>query len=599
MRPDLVILDGELAETIGPSCHSGETPGAVWTSPKFDDSIYRLVLGALASAAMFDPSHGGAIDDYLETPCEPAALVFRLALAEARLRRRNAWREREAALRDSAELLSLAMSGALDGFWHSAVSPGGNYFDPQQPVWYSPQMQTLMGFPEGTLPPVLESWASRLHPEDRDRVFGALEDHIERRVPFDSDYRLRVRSGEYRWFNGRGQGCWDSAGRPLRMAGSIHDITQRREAEDALCASEARHRLIAETVNDIIWTVRMPEQPPTTVSGEHIAETLAAARIEYVSPAIERLLGYTPHEACELSLATLLAPSAYENVLGAFTSHYSGVPDALTGAELGPLEIEHVTKSGESRFFEVTSVVNRDAAGRPAMVLGVSRDITERRRADQALRQERAFLQRLVEVHERERSLFAYEIHDGVMSRITAALLHLEASEAGRLLTPPKRAEFEESTRLLEIAGGEARRLISGLRPPILDEAGIVAAIEYLVNEHRSQLTDVAFTHQTQFDRLAPPLENAVFRLVQEALTNVCRHSGARRASVELAQTGDRLRITVRDWGMGFDPLATSESHFGLQGIRERARLLGGSARIESEPGAGTTITAEFPLPAS
>jgi signal transduction histidine kinase len=263
---------------------------------------------------------------------------------------------------------------------------------------------------------------------------------------------------------------------------------------------------------------------------------------------------------------------------------------------LRTLELEHVAKTGEIRCYDVTCVVRRDQHGRPTSVLGVSRDITERLRAQQAVQKDRAFLRQLVDVHERERSVFAYEIHDGIMPRITASIMHLESSCAGHFLGAPERGEFEQGLSLLEVAISEGRRLISGLRPPILDEAGVVAAIEYLVSEYRPRIPGLTFTYTAQFDRLAPPLENAVFRVVQEALNNVSRHSFSQVASVELSATDDGLRIVVSDRGIGFDPLQVDERRFGLQGIRERARLLAGQAWIESAPGAGTVVRVDFPL---
>ena len=142
----------------------------------------------------------------------------------------------------------------------------------------------------------------------------------------------------------------------------------------------------------------------------------------------------------------------------------------------------------------------------------------------------------------------------------------------------------------------ETRRLIGGLRPPVLDEAGVVPAIEYLVAEHqRRDGPEIEFVHEVQFDRLAPPLESALFRIVQECLTNACRYSQSPKVRVELRQADDRVRIDVQDWGVGFDPEQIGDGHFGLRGIRERARLLGGTVSIQTAPQQGTHVTVELP----
>ncbi len=175
--------------------------------------------------------------------------------------------------------------------------------------------------------------------------------------------------------------------------------------------------------------------------------------------------------------------------------------------------------------------------------------------------------------------------------------MHLEvANESRDKLSDAVRAELTRGVKLLRSAVSEGRRLISGLRPPILDESGIVAAIEYLINENRESLPDVEFIHDTSFSRLAPPLEDAVFRIVQEALNNVRRHSHCQRARVHMVQTVDHLRVEVRDWGVGFSPEQVAPDRFGLQGIMERVRLLGGQATIGSSPGEGTCVSVEIPL---
>jgi len=191
--------------------------------------------------------------------------------------------------------------------------------------------------------------------------------------------------------------------------------------------------------------------------------------------------------------------------------------------------------------------------------------------------------------------LTAYEIHDGLAQEMTGALMHLEAFQH-QMPQTAEHAEFDRGLGLLRQAVHETRRLISGLRPPVLDELGIVAAIDYLVNEVRGDLPQIEFIHRTTFDRLAPPLESAIFRIVQEALTNIRRHSGSGKARIELFEHGAWLRLRVRDWGRGFVPQAVNGGHFGLQGIRQRARLLDTSAVIDSAPGKGTSIVVDFPL---
>ena len=106
----------------------------------------------------------------------------------------------------------------------------------------------------------------------------------------------------------------------------------------------------------------------------------------------------------------------------------------------------------------------------------------------------------------------------------------------------------------------------------------------------------IDFRSKVTFTRLSPVLENVIYRIVQEGLANARNHSKSEKILVRLVQLGTRLRITIRDWGVGFDPKTARQNRFGLEGIRERARVMRGRSSIDSSPGKGTTITVELPI---
>jgi len=230
--------------------------------------------------------------------------------------------------------------------------------------------------------------------------------------------------------------------------------------------------------------------------------------------------------------------------------------------------------------------------------VAIFHDITERKRAIEAIEAEQLRMRQMLLAHERYTRLIAYEIHDGLVQDVTGALLHLEAIRQKQPPTPGAVSqEFDLCLRLLRDSIDEARRLISGLRPPIIDEQGLVASLQYLVSEamSRSDL-DIQFICDVQFEKLETLLETTLFRVAQEALTNVRRHSHARRAVVRLVQEGDRVQLEVRDWGVGFDPARIADHRFGIYGITERARILRGEARVESAPGEGTRVFVDLPI---
>lgn len=167
----------------------------------------------------------------------------------------------EDALRVSEERLALAMAGSTDGFWDGQPLPDEPWHSPRTPVWWSPRLKQMLGFTDEEFPDVLESWSSRLHPEDHARVFAALTAHIDRKEPYDVEYRLLTKQGTYLWFRARGQAIWDEQGRVLRMAGSLQCITERKQAEDRLRASEERLRL-ALAGSDKVFGTRMSGPAP-------------------------------------------------------------------------------------------------------------------------------------------------------------------------------------------------------------------------------------------------------------------------------------------------------------------------------------------------
>jgi hypothetical protein len=207
-------------------------------------------------------------------------------------------------------------------------------------------------------------------------------------------------------------------------------------------------------------------------------------------------------------------------------------------------------------------------------------------------------LSELLDLQERQRRSIAYDIHDGLAQTLTGALYQFQAFRELTLGNPPGDAKvFETGLKLLQDAHQEARTLINGLRPVLLDELGLAAAVGHLVQESEERGgPKIDFDQQLQRSSFPPLVERAVFRIVQEALTNACRHSRSEKVRVELVQEGQCLRILIQDWGNGFDPAKADRSRHGLEGIQERASLLGGQAIIDSTPGGGTRIRVEIPI---
>jgi protein-histidine pros-kinase len=164
--------------------------------------------------------------------------------------------------------------------------------------------------------------------------------------------------------------------------------------------------------------------------------------------------------------------------------------------------------------------------------------------------------------------------------------------------TPEQRQTIERAIVGLRRAVDEGRRIIQGVRSVVLDDLGIVAAIKELVLQAAPFGVDAQFEWDKSVERLPKSLETAVYRVAQEALTNVKKHSGSKTAKIQLCREGSQVVLRVEDSGCGFDTKATRSGGFGLRGMTERVRLLGGNCSIQSRPGAGTQVVARFPIPA-
>lgn len=168
------------------------------------------------------------------------------------------------ALRESIERFDLAVQGSRDGLW-DARAVTGDLFLPTTPVYFSPRFKALLGFSDHEFPNVLGSWATRLHPDDREKAIQDLKNHLFDRIPYDSEYRMLDKSGNCRWFSGRGQAIWDEAGQPLRISGSFSDITERKHAQAELEKANARLKELDQLRSQFFADISHELRTPLTV----------------------------------------------------------------------------------------------------------------------------------------------------------------------------------------------------------------------------------------------------------------------------------------------------------------------------------------------
>ena len=358
-------------------------------------------------------------------------------------------------------------------------------------------------------------------------------------------------------------------------------LEDQRLAEQALRESEQRFRLAAATGNVWDWNFLTNEA---------------------ASPSEDwRLLGYdaTDIKITHALLESIMHPDDRPRWRQAIKDHISRrLPYDL--------DFRARTKSGEYRWFNTKGQARWDENGHATYMAGTTFDITERKQAEAALRESRtrleALTRRLLEVQETERRTLARELHDEVGGVLTAVKLNLQSLRR----TPAGvsgEAALADGVALVDGAIQAVRSLSLELRPAVLDDLGLIPALKWYC-ERQSMRAGVAIEPALDAIDLQgrPQLESACFRIVQEALTNALRHAGARRIQVALKRSGEHFALEIADDGAGFDAAQArtrglAGESIGLLGMEERVKLLGGRLTIDSAPGAGTRIRAEFALP--
>ena len=460
--------------------------------------------------------------------------------------------ERAAAGADVAEIVD----AILDQWRFSFVSPAA-----ERLFQYTPEEAAAMSMRDITTPATFAQIRETLIEEFSGRH---ANDAPRQRL---TELELVAKGGASRWCEVAATYLRDDRGMPTGALGITRDATRRRQTESALRESEGKLRSLLENLPDLVLVL---DRESNVLFVNH-------NRTRYTQ---ETLLGkagpvfVTPEYQ---TLSRRMLDQAFA----------TGTPQSM--------EVQDVF--GLWWLCRLVRLAQENGADR---VMAICTDVTGQRLAAEGIKKEQELLRRLLDIHEQERQLIAYEIHDGFAQQLAGALFRLQAFRETLARDPAEAWKgFDSGMHLVCCAIDETRRLIGGLRPPVLDEFGVVEAVQNLAYEqNKGGGPVVEFEQNVGSERFPPPLENAIFRIVQESLTNATRHSRSDRIRVSLIQRGNRVYIDVRDWGIGFDPAAIEEHRFGLQGIRERVRLLDGRMAIESAPGEGTHISVELPLAA-
>ncbi|HYR76478.1 MAG TPA: PAS domain-containing protein [Pyrinomonadaceae bacterium] len=630
----------------------------------------------------------------------PDAMAARLRLVgeifAAAVERKRA----EAALRKSEEQFRQMAENIREVFWLTTA-------DLSKMLYISPAYEAVWGQSSESLYREPRAFFAAIHAEDRSRVVDIIE--RDREQGFEVEYRVVRPDGSIRWIRDRGFPIKDELGRFYRVAGIAEDITERKEAEDALRRSEDRLRLVIDTIPTMAWSLQPDgvidfvnqrwmdytglslEEAIAEPTGTMHPEDLSAASAEWGAnmaaeepfegelrlrradgeyrwflvrtdplrdeqgkvvkwygasidiedrKRAEETLQYSQTQLAEAQRLAHVGSWEWNLLTNAVTWSdelyrifglqpgkmnlpgdaipfihpedrdlvFSTVESAVKNKEPFSFYYRVLRPDGDERIAHSRGHIVCAENGQPIRVFGATQDVTELKQAEEKLKatseQLRALSARLQSAREEEGTRIAREIHDELGSALTSLKWDLEGME--KMPSDPKsgpelasmREKAKTMTRLVDGTIDVLRRISAELRPGVLDDLGLVSAIEWQARQFHDR-TGIAVHCDCSLDdvNLNQEQSTAAFRILQEALTNVLRHAQATRIDIRAAEAAGEFMLTISDNGRGISEDETSGlKSLGLLGMRERAILIGGKIDIAGVAGKGTVITLTVPI---
>ena len=427
-------------------------------------------------------------------------------------------------------------------------------------------------------------WLDGVHPEDRSRWEETFRQAFASQQSFEIEFRLRRADGSYGWLICTGRPHHDMDGRFTGYLCSCYDNTARRAMEDELKESEERLERIASNVPGMVFKLRRDAQGKLAFAFVSAGgEALTGVPVDRLAADAEAFLGLVSAGDRSHLIATLEASAA--QLTNWIWSGPMRSPREANEKWINIRARPHPADDGSTVW---DGVIFDDTANRLAQL--------EVERSREELR---SLSRHLQNVREEEKAQIAREVHDELGS--TLAALKMDLDWLGDHL--PANTALKEKRgsmlKLVESAVASTRRIVTDLRPSILDDLGLAAALRWQAGEYRKH-SQLQIHVEVPNPSLAIDRERALtlFRIFQETLTNVARHAKATEVWVELSQTATAWVLQVRDNGVGLTDadLHKPTSH-GIGGMRERAQQFGGAVSVSSEPGAGTTLVVTIPRP--
>jgi PAS domain S-box-containing protein len=478
--------------------------------------------------------------------------------------------QRTAALSESEQRFRQIATSIREVFWMTTASR-------DELIYVSPAFAVVWGRTGDSLQGAPASFMEAIHEEDRERVRQRIDASDGRE--FEVSYRIVRPDGSIRWIRDRGFPVRDECGSVYRTTGIAEDVTESKLIDEALRQSEFELAEAQRLAQIGSWSFDVRKD--SIRWSEELFRVFDVDQVGFDGTYQAFLERVHPDDRDRVAQVS---------------------EQARTSGRGFELEYRVISRSGREKHVREIGYARRSESGEVTTLFGSAQDVTGHKQVEHALRYSGEQLQtlsrRLVELRENERKEMARELHDQVGQNLTALDINLSIL-AGSL--PPEATDMRErladSGALIESTTAAIRNMLADLRPPLLDEHGLMGALDWHAREFSARVgIPVAIRGLQCTERPAPAVELVLFRVAQEALNNVAKHARASLVEVAFEKSGSTYLLSIRDDGVGFDASdQLSGRHFGLVTMRERSQALGGQLDVETSVGKGTRLKVSIP----